>query len=197
MIVPMVERRNHEGSRFSDLFSSLLSQRVVFLADPIDDAVASTVIGQLLFLESENDSSPINLYINSPGGQVSSGLAIYDTMQFIKAPVHTVCMGMAASMGAFLLAAGHPGQRTSLPHSKIMIHQPSGGARGQASDIEILARDILSTKETLNELLAFHTKQPVETIARDTDRDRYMTALEAKEYGLIDNVVSLHKLRGK
>ncbi len=194
MIIPTVERKNFEGSRFADLFSTLLSQRIIFLHDPIDDAVASLVIGQLLFLEGEDDTRPINLYINSPGGHIHSGLAIYDTMQYIKSPIRTICMGMAASMGAFLLAAGSPGQRLSLPHAKIMIHQPSGGAKGQESDVRIQAKEMTETRAILDALLAQHTGQPIERISQDTERDNYMTSSEAMKYGLIDSVVT--KIKG-
>ena len=162
--------------------------RIVFLGAPINDDVANIIIAQLLFLEADNPEKDIYLYLNSPGGVVSSGLAIYDTMQYLEAPVNTICMGMAASMGSFLLAAGAKGKRSALPHCRIMIHQPSGGAQGTASDIEIQAREILYLRSKLNELYSHHTGQPIETIERDMDRDRFMSAEEAKEYGLIDNV---------
>jgi len=170
----------------------LLKDRIVFLGTPIDDDVANVVIAQLLFLESEDPDKDISLYINSPGGAVTSGLAIYDTMQYVKPPVSTICLGQAASMGAFLLAGGAPGKRFSVPNSRIMIHQPSGGFSGQATDIEIQAKEVLRLKARLNEILSRHTKQPIERIEKDTDRDNFMGPGEAKEYGLIDEVI-VHK----
>ena len=187
---PYVIERSSRGERSYDIFSRLLMDRIIFLGTPINDDVANIVIAQLLFLQADNADRDISLYINSPGGSVSAGLAIYDTMQFITAPVNTICMGMAASMGSFLLCAGRKGKRSALPHSRIMIHQPSQtGGGGQASDIEIQAREILYLKSKLNEMYSKHTGQPVEVIERDTDRDRYMSAEEAKAYGLIDHIV--------
>jgi ATP-dependent Clp protease protease subunit len=185
----MVVETSGRGERAYDIYSRLLKERVVFLVGEVNDQSANLVIAQLLFLESENPEKDISLYINSPGGSVSAGLAIYDTMQFIKPDVSTLCMGMAASMGAFLLAAGTKGKRFSLPNSRVMIHQPLGGARGQASDIEIQAREILYLRERLNQVLADRTGQTIETIAKDTDRDNFMSADQAKEYGLIDQVI--------
>ncbi len=187
---PYVIERTSRGERSYDIFSRLLMDRIVFMGTPIDDNVASIIIAQLLFLEAEDPAKDVYLYINSPGGSVYAGLAIYDTMQYMNAPVNTMCMGMAASMGAFLLAAGATGKRSALPNSRIMIHQPSGGSQGTAADIEIQAREILYARERLNQILANHTGQTVERVADDVDRDRFMSPLEAKEYGLIDNVVS-------
>jgi ATP-dependent Clp protease, protease subunit len=189
---PYVIERSSRGERSYDIFSRLLMDRIVFLGAPINDDVANIVIAQLLFLEADNPERDIYLYINSPGGLVSSGLAIYDTMQYLKAPLNTICMGMAASMGSFLLAAGNVGKRSALPHARIMIHQPSGGAQGTAADIEIQAREILYLRSKLNSLYAKHTGQAIETIERDMDRDRFMSADEAKEYGLIDSVIAKH-----
>jgi ATP-dependent Clp protease, protease subunit len=189
---PYVIERSSRGERSYDIFSRLLMDRIVFLGAPINDDVANIVIAQLLFLEADNPERDIYLYINSPGGLVSSGLAIYDTMQYLKAPLNTICMGMAASMGSFLLAAGNVGKRSALPHARIMIHQPSGGAQGTAADIEIQAREILYLRSKLNSLYAKHTGQAIETIERDMDRDRFMSAEEAKEYGLIDSVIAKH-----
>ncbi len=187
---PYVIERSSRGERSYDIFSRLLMDRIIFLGTPINDDVANIIIAQLLFLQADNPDRDISLYINSPGGSVSAGLAIYDTINFITAPVNTICMGMAASMGAFLLGSGRKGKRSALPHSRIMIHQPSqNGGGGQASDIEIQAREILYLKSKMNELMARHTGQPVEVIERDTDRDRYMSAEEAKAYGLIDHIV--------
>ena len=184
---PYIIERSPRGERSYDIFSRLLMDRIIFLGTPVNDDVANIIIAQMLFLEADNPERDIFLYINSPGGSVSAGLAIYDTMQYMKSPVNTICMGMAASMGAFLLAAGRKGKRSALPHSRIMIHQPSqSGGGGTASDIEIQAREILYLRAKMNELLAKHTGQPVERIERDTDRDRYMSAEEAKEYGLVD-----------
>jgi ATP-dependent Clp protease protease subunit len=188
-LVPMVVETSGRGERAYDIYSRLLKERVVFLVGEVNDQTANLVIAQLLFLESENPDKDISLYINSPGGSVSAGLAIYDTMQFIKPDVSTLCMGMAASMGAFLLAAGAKGKRFSLPNSRVMIHQPLGGARGQASDIEIQAREILYLRERLNKILSDRTGQTIETIAKDTDRDNFMSADQAKEYGLVDQVI--------
>lgn len=190
---PYVIERSSRGERTYDIFSRLLMDRIVFLGTPINDDVANIVIAQMLFLAADNPERDINLYINSPGGSVSAGMAIYDTMQFLDAPVRTICMGMAASMGAFLLAAGAKGKRSALPHARIMIHQPSGGAQGTAADIEIQAREILYLRSKMNELMAKHTGRQVEQIERDIDRDRFMSAEEAKEYGLVDAVIAQRK----
>jgi ATP-dependent Clp protease protease subunit len=190
LYTPYVIERSSRGERTYDVFSRLLMDRIIFLGTPINDDVANVVIAQLLFLEADNPERDIHIYINSPGGSVSAGMAIYDTMQFLKSPVNTNCMGLAASMGSFLLAAGRPGKRSALPHSRVMIHQPSGGAQGTAADIEIQAREILYLRAKMNELMAKHTGRPVEQIERDMDRDRFMSAEEAKAYGLIDNVIS-------
>ena len=187
---PTVIEQTHRGERTYDLYSRLLKDRIVFLGTPVDDDVANVIVAQLLFLESEDPDKDINLYINSPGGSVTAGLAIYDTMQYVKCQVSTICMGQAASMGALLLTAGAKGKRFSLPHSRIMIHQPSGGFGGQASDIELHAKEILRLKAKLNEIMQKHTGQPIERIDKDTDRDYFMGAGEAKEYGLIDEVVT-------
>ena len=187
-LVPMVVEQTGRGERAYDIFSRLLKERIVFIGTPIDDTVASLVIAQLLFLESEDPDKDINLYINSPGGSVSSGLAIYDTIQYIRPDVQTICIGLAASMGAVLLAGGTKGKRAALPNSRIMIHQPWGGVQGTASDISIQAEEILRTKRRLNEILAYHTSRPLEDIEKDTDRDRYMSAEESRTYGLIDSV---------
>lgn len=187
-LVPMVVEQTGRGERAYDIFSRLLKERIVFIGTPIDDSIASLVIAQLLFLESEDPDKDINLYINTPGGSVSSGLAIYDTMQYIRPDIATICIGLAASMGAVLLAGGAKGKRSGLPNSRIMIHQPWGGVQGTASDISIQAEEILRTKKRLNEILALHTDQPIERIEKDTDRDRYMSSEESKAYGLIDNV---------
>ncbi|HEX8848391.1 MAG TPA: ATP-dependent Clp endopeptidase proteolytic subunit ClpP [Gemmatimonadaceae bacterium] len=187
---PYVIERSSRGERTYDIFSRLLMDRIIFLGTPINDDVANIVIAQLLFLQADNPERDIHLYINSPGGSVSAGLAIYDTMQFLKSPVSTICMGLAASMGAFLLAAGAKGKRLALPHSRIMIHQPSGGAQGTAADIEIQAKEILYLRQKMNELMSQHTGRPVEQIERDFDRDRYMSAEEAKAYGIIDDVIT-------
>ena len=188
MLIPMVIEQSGRGERSFDIYSRLLRERIVFLNGEVNDESANLVIAQLLFLESENPEKDIALYINSPGGSVYAGLGIYDTMQFIKPDVQTICVGMAASMGAFLLAAGAKGKRASLPHSRIMIHQPSGGSRGMASDIQIQAREIQDLKGILNEILAERTGQDIETITRDTDRDNYMSPQEALSYGLIDKI---------
>lgn len=189
-LVPMVIEQSGRGERAYDIYSRLLKERVIFLVGPVNDQMANLIVAQMLFLESENPEKDISLYINSPGGSVSAGLAIYDTMQFIKPDVSTLCTGMAASMGAFLLAAGAKDKRFSLPNSRIMIHQPSGGSQGQASDIEIQAREILYLRERLNSILANHTGQTAEQIAKDTDRDNFMSADEAAKYGLIDKVLT-------
>lgn len=185
---PYIIERSSRGERTYDIFSRLLMDRIVFLGAPINDDVANIIIAQLLFLDADNAEKDIYLYLNSPGGVVSSGMAIYDTMQHLRAPVNTICMGLAASMGAFLLAAGAPGKRSALPHARVMIHQPSGGAQGTAADIEIQAREILYLRSKMNQLLSLHTGQPLETIERDVDRDRFMSAEEAKTYGIIDQV---------
>jgi ATP-dependent Clp protease protease subunit len=189
-LVPMVVEQSGRGERAYDIYSRLLKERVVFLVGPVNDATANLVVAQLLFLESENPDKDIYFYINSPGGSVSAGMAIYDTMQFVKPAVSTLCIGQAASMGAFLLAAGEKGKRYCLPNSRVMIHQPLGGFQGQASDIEIHAREILYLRSRLNQLLSHHTGQPVERIERDTDRDNFLSATAAVEYGLIDRVLT-------
>ena len=188
ILIPYVVERTSTGERSYDLYSRLLEDRIVFLSGEIDDAVANTVVAQLIYLEGKEPGKDINLYINSPGGSVSAGMAIYDTMNYVKCDVSTICIGMAASMGAFLLSSGARGKRFALPNSEIMIHQPLGGAQGQASDIQIAAEHILRTKRKLNEILAANTGKPVEQLERDTDRDNYLTAQQALEYGLIDKV---------
>lgn len=190
VMVPIVVEQTVWGERSYDIYSRLLKDRIIFIGGPIDDSKANLVIAQMLFLEAENPEKDIYLYINSPGGVVTAGLAIYDTMQYIRPDVSTICMGQAASMGSFLLAAGARGKRYALPYSRIMIHQPMGGVQGQATDIDIHAREIIKMKETLNKLLAQHTGQSIEKIARDTERDFFMTAEEARDYGLIDKVVT-------
>lgn len=193
-LVPMVVEQTSRGERAYDIYSRLLKERVVFIVGPIEDYMANLVVAQLLFLESENPDKDINLYINSPGGSVSAGLAIYDTMQFIRSDVSTMCVGQAASMGALLLAAGAKEKRYALPHSRVMIHQPLGGFQGQASDIDIHAREILKIREQLNEILAGHTGQSVKKIAEDTERDNFMDPAQAKEYGLIDKLMENRKV---
>lgn len=188
-LVPMVIEQTGRGERAYDIFSRLLKERIIFIGAPIEDTLASLVIAQLLFLEAEDPEKDVFLYINSPGGYISSGLGIYDTMQYIKPDVATICLGQASSMAALLLTAGAPGKRTALPHSRIMIHQPFGGATGQASDIQIHAQEILNVRQELNELFAKHTGQSVETIERDTDRNFFMSAEEAKKYGLVDEIL--------
>ena len=190
--MPFVVEQTHRGERSYDIYSRLLKDRIVFLGTPVDDDVANVIIAQLLFLESEDPDKDISLYINSPGGSVTSGLAIYDTMQYVKPQVSTICLGQAASMGAFLLAGGAAGKRFALPNARIMIHQPMGGFSGQATDIDIQAKEILRIKQKLNDILAKHCKQPVDRIEKDTDRDNFMGPGEAKEYGLIDEVI-VHK----
>jgi ATP-dependent Clp protease protease subunit len=190
--MPYVVEQTHRGERSYDIYSRLLKDRIVFLGTPIDDDVANVVIAQLLFLESEDPDKDINLYINSPGGSVTSGLAIYDTMQYVKPQVSTICLGQAASMGAFLLAGGAAGKRFAVPNARIMIHQPMGGFQGQATDIDIQAKEILRLKAKLNDILARHTRQPIERIEKDTERDYFMGSGEAKEYGLLDDVI-VHK----
>jgi ATP-dependent Clp protease protease subunit len=188
-LVPMVVEQTARGERAYDIYSRLLKERVVFIVGPVEDHMANLVVAQLLYLESENPDKDIHLYINSPGGAVTAGLSIYDTMQFVKPDVSTICVGQAASMGALLLAGGAAGKRFCLPHSRVMIHQPLGGFQGQASDIDIHAREVLKIREHLNELLARHTGQSIETVAKDTDRDNFMGPQQAKEYGLIDKVL--------
>ena len=196
-LIPMVVEQTPRGERAYDIYSRLLRDRIIFVGTPIDDDVANLIIAQLLFLESEDPDKDIHLYIDSPGGVVTAGLAIYDTMQYVKPAVSTLCMGQAASMAALLLAAGSPGKRFVLPHSRVMIHQPMGGFSGQATEVEIQAREILKLREWLNRSLAQHTGQPIDKIARDTDRDYYMDAGEAKAYGLVDEVVVARKLGAK
>ena len=193
-LIPMVVEQSGRGERSYDIYSRLLKERVVFLVGPVTDVTANLIVAQLLFLESENPDKDIFFYINSPGGSVTAGMAIYDTMQFIKPDVSTLCIGQAASMGAFLLAAGANGKRFSLPNSRVMIHQPLGGFQGQASDIEIHAREILTIRERLNRILAHHCNQPIEVIAKDTDRDNFMSGEEAVKYGLIDQVLTQRQL---
>jgi ATP-dependent Clp protease, protease subunit len=188
--MPYVVEQTHRGERSYDIYSRLLKDRIVFLGTPVDDDVANVVIAQLLFLESEDPDKDISLYINSPGGSVTSGLAIYDTMQYVKPQVSTICLGQAASMGAFLLTGGAPGKRYAVPNCRIMIHQPAGGFQGQATDIEIQAREILRLKARLNEIFAKHSGQPLERVEKDTERDYFMGAGEAKEYGIIDQVIT-------
>jgi len=191
-LVPIVVESNSRGERSYDIFSRLLKDRIIFLGEEVSDVSASLVVAQILFLESEDPTKDINLYINSPGGSVSAGMAIYDTMQYVKCDVSTICVGMAASMGAFLLAGGKKGKRYALPNAEIMIHQPSGGAQGQATEIRIVAEEILKTKRKLNEILSGNTGKPLEVIEQDTERDNYMSAEEAKAYGLIDSVIEHH-----
>ena len=188
-LVPYVIQQNSRGERSYDIYSRLLKDRIIFLGEEINDAVASTVVAQLLFLESEDPGKDIHMYINSPGGSVTAGMAIYDTMNYVKCDVSTTCIGMAASMGAFLLSSGAKGKRYALPNAEIMIHQPLGGAQGQATEIQIAAEHILKTKKKLNEILAANSGKPVEVVEKDTDRDNWLSADEAKEYGLIDNVI--------
>jgi ATP-dependent Clp protease protease subunit len=190
-LIPTVIEKTQYGERAYDIYSRLLRDRIIFLGAPINDVVANSIIAQLLFLASRDAEKPIQFYINTPGGLISSGLAIYDTMQYVKSPVHTVCVGMAASMGAVLLAAGEKGKRFALPNSQILIHQPMGGAQGQASEIEIAAKEIVRMKERLNKIMVKHTGQTMEKVEKDTDRDYYMTSEEAKTYGLIDQVLKV------
>ena len=189
-LVPYVIESTNKGERSYDIYSRLLKERIIFLGEEVNDVTASLIVAQLLFLESEDPNKDISFYINSPGGSVTAGMAIYDTMQYIKCDVSTICIGMAASMGAFLLAGGAKGKRFALPNSEIVIHQPSGGARGQATEIQIVAENILKIKKKLNEMLAANTGKPYEQVAQDTERDNYMSAQEAKEYGLIDDVIT-------
>jgi len=190
MLVPIVIETTNRGERAYDIYSRLLKDRIIFLGAPIDDVFANLVIAQLLFLEAEDPEKDINLYVNSPGGSVTAGLGIYDTMQYVKPPINTICLGQAASMGAFLLTAGTKGKRFALPNARVMIHQPMGGFQGQATEIDIHAREILKIRERLNEIMAKHTGQPLEKISRDTERDYFMSAEEAKRYGLIDEVIT-------
>ena len=192
-LVPIVVEQTNRGERSYDIFSRLLKDRIIFIGGPIDDSVSSLVIAQLLFLEAEDPDKDIHLYLNSPGGVVTAGMAIYDTMQYIKPDVSTICIGQAASMGAFLLASGAKGKRFSLPFARIMVHQPLGGVQGQATEIEIHAKEILRMKEVLSKLLATHTGQPLERVAQDTERDFFMSAQEAKDYGIVDEVISVRK----
>ncbi len=196
-LVPMVVEQTSRGERAYDIFSRLLKERIIILGTPINDAVANLAVAQLLYLTSEDPERDINVYINTPGGLVYSGLAVYDTVQYVSCPVATICVGLAASLGSVLLASGTPGKRASLPNSRIMLHQPMGGAQGQASDIEIQAREILSLKERLYQIMAEHTGRTVEQIGRDADRDYWLSATEAKEYGLIDNVLEPQKVKPK
>ena len=195
-LVPMVVEQSSRGERAYDIYSRLLKERVIFVVGPVDDYMANLVVAQLLFLESENPDKDISLYINSPGGVITSGMGIYDTMQFIKPDVSTLCIGQAASMGAFLLAGGTKGKRYALPNSRVMIHQPSGGSQGQATDIDIQAKEILKIRAQINEIMAEHTGQSVEKIAEDTERDNFMSAVEAADYGLIDSVLEKRLLSG-
>ncbi len=201
MLIPMVIEQSSRGERAYDIYSRLLKDRIIIMGEQVIDSIANTVIAQMLFLESEDPDKDINVYINSPGGAITAGLAIYDTMQYIRSDLVTICMGQATSMGALLLAAGAKGKRYALPNSRIMIHQPLGGAQGQATDIDIHAREILKTRDTLNEILAKHSGQDVEKIKKDTERDFFMTAEEAKEYGIIDKVITtrekIQDLKGK
>ena len=195
-LIPTVVEQTHRGERGWDIFSRLLKDRIIFLGTPVDDRVANIIIAELLYLESEDPEKEISLYINSPGGVVTSGMAIYDTMNHVKCPVSTICIGQAASIGAFLLAAGEKGHRFALPHARIMVHQPLGGAQGQASDIEIQAKEILRIRDVLNRILSENTGQPLDKIVQDTDRDHFMTAHEALEYGLVDRVMSRGAIEG-
>ncbi|TMQ29997.1 MAG: ATP-dependent Clp endopeptidase proteolytic subunit ClpP [Nitrospirae bacterium] len=190
MLVPIVIETTNRGERAYDIYSRLLKDRIIFLGAPIDDIFANLIIAQLLFLEAEDPEKDINLYVNSPGGSVTAGLGVYDTMQYVKPPINTICLGQAASMGAFLLTAGTKGKRFALPNARVMIHQPMGGFQGQATEIDIHAREILKIRERLNELMAKHTGQPLERISQDTERDYFMSAEEAKRYGLIDEVIT-------
>jgi len=192
-LVPIVVEQTNRGERAYDIYSRLLKDRIIFIGGTIDDTIANLVIAQMLFLEAEDPDKDIHLYLNSPGGIVTAGMAIYDTMQYIKADVSTICLGQAASMGAFLLASGEKGKRFSLPYARIMIHQPMGGVQGQATEIEIHAKEILRMKETINKLLANHTGQPLERVAQDTERDFFMSAQEAKDYGVVDEVFTVRK----
>ncbi len=194
MLIPYVVEQSHRGERSWDIYSRLLKDRIIFLGTAINDQVANSIVAQLLFLESEDPDRDVSIYINSPGGVVTAGLAIYDTMQYIKPKISTICIGQAASMGAVLLAGGSPGLRFALPNSRVMIHQPLGGAQGQASDIEIQAREILKMRTALNEILASHSGKEIDAVAQDTDRDYFMTATEAKDYGLVDEVLTRQEI---
>ncbi|MEW6446635.1 MAG: ATP-dependent Clp endopeptidase proteolytic subunit ClpP [Bacillota bacterium] len=196
-LVPIVVEQTNRGERAYDIYSRLLKDRIIFIGGPVDDTVANLVIAQLLFLEAEDPDKDIHLYINSPGGVVTAGMAIYDTMQYIRPDVSTICIGQAASLGAFLLAAGAKGKRFALPYARIMIHQPLGGVQGQATEVEIHAREILRSRQVLNELLSKHTGQPVDKVARDTERDFFMSAQQAKEYGILDEVITMRKKLAK
>jgi len=196
-LVPIVVEQTSRGERAYDIYSRLLKDRIIFIGGPVDDTIANLVIAQLLFLEAEDPEKDIHLYINSPGGVVTAGMAVYDTMQYIRPDVSTICIGQAASLGAFLLAAGAKGKRFALPYARIMIHQPLGGVQGQATEVEIHAREILRSREVLNELLSKHTGQPVERVARDTERDFFMSAQQAKEYGILDEVITVRKKSAK
>ena len=195
MLIPMVIEQSSRGERAYDIYSRLLKDRIIFMGEQIQDATANTIIAQMLFLESEDPDKDINLYLNSPGGVTTSGLAIYDTMQYIKPDITTICMGQAASMGALLLAAGAKGKRYALPHSRIMIHQPLGGMQGQATDIDIHAKEILKTRDTLNRILAEHTGRDFETISKDTERDFFMSSKEAREYGIVDRIITTREMQ--
>ncbi len=195
MLIPIVVEQSSRGERAYDIYSRLLKDRIIFIGDQVNDGIANTVIAQMLFLESEDPDKDINIYINSPGGQVTAGLAIYDTMQYIKPDITTICMGQASSMGALILAAGAKNKRYSLPHARIMIHQPLGGAQGQATDIDIQAKEIVKIKHTIQEIFVEHTGQKIERIREDTERDFYMSSYEAKEYGIVDKVITVRELR--
>ena len=197
MLIPMVIEQSSRGERAYDIYSRLLKDRIIFMGEQVLDGMANTVIAQMLFLESEDPAKDISLYINSPGGSVTAGLAIYDTMQYIKPDVATICMGQTTSMAALLLAAGAKGKRYGLPHARIMIHQPLGGAQGQATDIDIHAREILKTRETLNQILSKHTGQSIEKVSKDTERDYFMNSEEAKEYGIIDKVITTREMQNQ
>jgi ATP-dependent Clp protease, protease subunit len=197
MLIPIVVEQSSRGERAYDIYSRLLKDRIIFLGDAVDDAVANIVIAQMLFLESEDPDKDINLYINSPGGTVTAGLAIYDTMQYIRPDIVTICMGQNTSMAAVLLASGTKGKRYALPHSRIMIHQPLGGVQGQATDIDIQAKEILKIRDMLNQILSHHTGQPIEKIREDTDRDHFMTAEESKEYGIIDRIITSREMQNQ
>ncbi len=197
MLIPMVIEQTTRGERSYDIYSRLLKDRIIFLGAPIDDVFSNVIIAQLLFLEAEDPEKDINVYINSPGGSVTAGLGIYDTMQYVKSPITTICLGQAASMGALLLCAGSTGKRFALPNARVMIHQPLGGFQGQATEIDIHAREILKIRERLNEIMAHHTGQPIEKIQHDTERDYFMSAQESKDYGIIDEVISRSPEQGK
>lgn len=197
MLIPIVVEQSSRGERAYDIYSRLLKDRIIFIGEQVLDGMANTVIAQMLFLESEDPDKDINVYINSPGGSVTAGLAMYDTMQYIKPNVATICMGQASSMAALILAAGTKGKRYALPHSRILIHQPLGGAQGQATDIEIHAREILKIRDTLNQILSKHTSQPIEKVAEDTERDYFMTSEEAKEYGIVDRIITTREMQNQ